>query len=82
MLFHQTYQENNPSRALWKSVKWIHTTHTGKEREATVVTKGGKSKPSAVSVGKNGQVFKKWVIGKSKVSVYSNTGLQVPIRGA
>jgi len=46
------------------------------------VTKGGKSKPSAVSVGKNGQVLKKWVIGKSKVSVYSNTGLQVPIRGA
>ena len=37
--------------------------------EATVVTKGGKSKPSAVPVGKNGQVLKKWVIGKSKVFI-------------
>ena len=46
------------------------------------MTKGGKSKLSAVPVSKNGQVLKKWVIGKSKVSVYSHTGLQVPIRGA
>ena len=61
----------------------MNSHHSYRKREATVVAKGGKSKPSAVSsVGKNGQVLKKWVIGKSKVSVYSNTGLQVPIRGA